>query len=291
AAALILHHHDALEAILVVRREGRHQLLDRRVDRLEDGHSGEQLFRASQDAATDHVGRHGAHREDEQHHHQDADARRGTSHQPRGQWCREVVNDTEYPHQRRNADDQRNRDEKAREEAASQPLTDAIARHAYLQPAASAARIASPSTMRYQANGANPARRMNARNGRMTSSEAMNAITKPMAISAARAGASELPTSSRSWPKAAAIVGMARKNENSAAAGRSSPISMPPTIVAPLRDTPGTSASTWQRPTPSAREMGVCSASRIVGAGRKRSTISITMPPAMNAPAMTAGWS
>jgi hypothetical protein len=49
------------------------------------------------------------------------------------------------------------------------------------------------------------------------------------------------------------IVGMARKNENSAAAGRSSRSSMAPTIVAPDRDTPGISASTWHAPIPSAR--------------------------------------
>ena len=45
---------------------------------------------------------------------------------------------------------------------------------------------------------------------------------------------------------AAVIVGIARKNENSAAAGRSSPSIMPPTMVAPDRDTPGISASAWQ---------------------------------------------
>jgi len=57
---------------------------------------------------------------------------------------------------------------------------------------------------------------------------------------------------------------------------------MPPTMVAPLRETPGTIASAWQSPTPNARPMGVCSALRITGAGRNRSTTSMTMPPAMN---------
>ncbi len=37
---------------------------------------------------------------------------------------------------------------------------------------------------------------------------------------------------------------------------RSSPISMPPTIVAPDRDTPGTSASVWHNPMPSACRSG-----------------------------------
>jgi len=41
---------------------------------------------------------------------------------------------------------------------------------------------------------------------------------------------------------------MARKNENSAAALRSTFITSEPMIVAPERDTPGTSARHWHRP-------------------------------------------
>ncbi len=59
---------------------------------------------------------------------------------------------------------------------------------------------------------------------------------------------------------AAVIVGIARKNENSAAAVRLSPAAMPPTMVAPDLDTPGTSANIWQTPTASARGSGVSSA-------------------------------
>ena len=46
---------------------------------------------------------------------------------------------------------------------------------------------------------------------------------------------------------AATIVGMARKNENSAAARRSRPSAKPPKIVAPERDTPGISAKRLKR--------------------------------------------
>ena len=48
---------------------------------------------------------------------------------------------------------------------------------------------------------------------------------------------SECRTSSSCLPNAAVIVGIATKNENSAAAGRSRPAAIPPTIVAPERET------------------------------------------------------
>ena len=47
---------------------------------------------------------------------------------------------------------------------------------------------------------------------------------------------------------APAITGIARKNVNSAAAVLDVPISIAPTIVAPERDVPGISASTWNNP-------------------------------------------
>ena len=143
--------------------------------------------------------------------------------------------------------------------------------------------------MRYQANGTNPTRRTTARNGLTTSAEAMNAMTKPMAISTARSGARWCRTLSRLCAKAAIMVGIARKNENSAAAARSRPTTMPPTIVAPDRETPGTSASTWHAPIARAFASGVRSASSTDGAGRYRSTSSITMPPSTNVVAMTPG--
>jgi hypothetical protein len=44
------------------------------------------------------------------------------------------------------------------------------------------------------------------------------------------------------------MVGMARKNENSAAARLLAPSSMPETMVVPERDTPGIIATHWARP-------------------------------------------
>ena len=63
---------------------------------------------------------------------------------------------------------------------------------------------------------------------------------------------------------------------------------MPATIVAPDRDTPGISASTCPTPMASACAADVRSTSCTVDGGRSRSTISITMPPMMNAAAITA---
>src|SRR5438874_475136 len=118
------------------------------------------------------------------------------------------------------------------------------------------------------------------------SADEMNAGTKPTAISSARAPCSSWRASQKSCANAAAIVGIARKNENSAAAARSTRSSIAGTIVPPDRDTPGTSASVCPSPTTNARPIGIRSASRTSGCGRTRSTIRITMPPAMKATAM-----
>src|SRR5438874_4045294 len=118
------------------------------------------------------------------------------------------------------------------------------------------------------------------------SADEMNAGTKPTAISSARAPCSSWRASKKSCANAAAIVGIARKNENSAAAARSTRSSIAATIVPPDRDTPGTSASVCPSPTTNARPIGIRSASRTSGCGRTRSTIRITMPPAMKATAM-----
>ena len=53
-------------------------------------------------------------------------------------------------------------------------------------------------------------------------------------------------------PEAPAITGMARKKVNWLTQGRLMPQSMPPTMVAPLREVPGIMASTCHRPTASA---------------------------------------
>ena len=141
--------------------------------------------------------------------------------------------------------------------------------------------------MRYQANGAKPERadeiqeRLDDDQGRDERHDEADAdLQQPIRRQLMAHGPSS------SCTNAAAIVGIARKNENSAAARRSSPISMPPTIVAPERDTPGTSASVWQTPTASARPTGSALPPAPRRRGRNRSTTSITMPPTMNATAI-----
>ena len=71
--------------------------------------------------------------------------------------------------------------------------------------------------MRYQANGAKPARPTRRRNGPTTTRAARNAMTKPTAICRKRSAVSDCRTSSRSCAKAAVMVGIDRKKENSAA--------------------------------------------------------------------------
>ena len=61
--------------------------------------------------------------------------------------------------------------------------------------------------------------------------------------------ASPLIISSTSSRVAPAMVGTARKKENSAARLRVSPCCMPPTIVAMERETPGMTEMHWKRPT------------------------------------------
>ncbi len=52
----------------------------------------------------------------------------------------------------------------------------------------------------------------------------------------------------KSYPVAAAIVGIASKKENSTMASRLMPIASPATMVAPLRETPGIIASACAKP-------------------------------------------
>ena len=140
------------------------------------------------------------------------------------------------------------------------------------QPAMRRQQRAGPSAMRYQANGAKPERRTNARNGRTTSSDATNAITNPTAISGAALGARSVPHAragrARTRPPSSASPGRTRTRRRPADRGR---VSMPPTIVAPDRDTPGTSASVWHSPIAERAARPACrSASMTVGRGARR---------------------
>src|SRR5262249_54566243 len=127
-------------------------------------------------------------------------------------------------------------------ERANHPHADSSPRSSGAQCQNVQASSASPMAMRYHANFPNPERRTTFRKGRTTSADQTKAITKPTAISEARPAPRSWRASIRSCAKAATIAGIARKKENSAAAGRSTPASMPATIVPPDRETPGTRA-------------------------------------------------
>ncbi len=91
AAPRILDDHDLLEARLVVGRERRHQLLHRRVDRLEHRHLQQVVLGALQHALADHVGRHRAGHQDERRRHQHAEpGHRAAEHVHRQRPCHAV---------------------------------------------------------------------------------------------------------------------------------------------------------------------------------------------------------
>src|SRR5207247_8409212 len=125
---------------------------------------------------------------------------------PRGQRRRGAGDHAEDPEQGQQADEQRHHHEEAGDEPPPQP-----AHHACIHPAATAARIPEPSAIRYQPNGANPDRRTKYRNGRMTSSDEMNAITSPTAISRPRTVDRLCRTPSRSCANPPATVVTAKK--------------------------------------------------------------------------------
>ncbi len=62
---------------------------------------------------------------------------------------------------------------------------------------------------------------------------------KPTASASHPALDTVAPCLSKEYAEAAIMVGMARKNENSAATGREAPSNMAPIIVAAERDVPG----------------------------------------------------
>ena len=88
-----------------------------------------------------------------------------------------------------------------------------------------------------------------------------------------------------------AMVGTARKKLNSAAVLRSSPISRPPMMVAPERETPGIMAMHCTAPTPSAVFQGMSSTVPGTRGFISRSISRIRMPPTIRATATTIGFS
>ena len=124
-----------------------------------------------------------------------------------------------------------------------------------------AASSATPSAMRYQANGANPGapdetqkRLDDEQRGDERHRQADGDLERPRR----RQLVAHLEQIVRECGS------HRRHGEEERKLGRGGPVEpiiMPPTIVAPDRDTPGISASVWHTPMPNARGSGVCSAS------------------------------
>src|SRR5258706_16139438 len=85
-------------------------------------------------------------------------------------------------------------------------------------------------------------------------------------------------------------VGTARKNENSVAALRDRPKSMPPTMVAPERDVPGISAKHCAKPTFSASSHVMDRVESTRDRDGLLSTQRITTPPTTKASATGTAW-
>jgi hypothetical protein len=75
------------------------------------------------------------------------------------------------------------------------------------------------------------------------------------------------------------MIGMAMKKLNSAAARRSTPSSIEPTMVEPERDTPGTSDKHWNRPIDQHLFSGSAMPSMIAAGGAFLSMTSRITPP------------
>ena len=119
-------------------------------------------------------------------------------------------------------------------------------------PESSITRMATPTMIRYQPNHLKPYFARKFTNHFMASSATTNETIQPTAsivrLCAVAQEPSSFSRSSRSSKVAPAIVGTARKNENSAARLRVSPFAMPPTMVAIERLVPGMTDRHWNRP-------------------------------------------
>src|SRR3989344_4023588 len=155
------------------------------------------------------------------------------------------------------------------------------------------ARTAAPTRMRYAPNDVNECVSMKRMRNRTPAYAAMKETMKPTMMRSHSAVANAEPDLRRSYPVAASIVGMARRNENSTISLRPIPRSMPPTIVAPARDTPGTMASAWMHPMKKAVLYGISESGfpSLTLPVCQRSKRMRTMPPMSSIHAMSARFS
>ena len=89
---------------------------------------------------------------------------------------------------------------------------------------------------------------MNFSKNLMAMMAATNAVTKPTIKKLSWLEEKRWMFLNKSKPVAAAMVGMAKRKENSTMAAREIPKIRPPTIVAALREMPGIMATDWNRP-------------------------------------------
>ena len=124
-------------------------------------------------------------------------------------------------------------------------------------PVANMMRIMPPTMMRYQPKALKPYFERKLTNHFMASMATMKATTHPrmsiVMLWVVAQSASSFMRSRRSRSVAPAMVGTARKNENSAARRRVSFCAMPPTIVAMERLMPGMTERHWNIPIQKAR--------------------------------------
>ncbi len=122
----------------------------------------------------------------------------------------------------------------------------------------------------------------------------MKAETKPRPNIGKSAIDSAWRSLTTEYTVAPSIVGMARKNENSVAALRDRPNSMPPMMVEPERLVPGIRAKDWAKPTLRASSAVIWSTvSTRGGVARWRwrcSTHRMMTPPTTRAIATGTGW-
>src|SRR5262249_52589529 len=149
---LVLEEHDLLEAELVVGRERRHELLDRRINRFEDRHAQQIALTALENALPNYVGRQRAREQNAHRRGRNPQSRYTTTEQLLIQRRREAVDNSKEPDEGGDGDEQRNGDEEAGNEAPPKPLH-------HRCPQWTAASSATPVRMRYHAKGANPCRR------------------------------------------------------------------------------------------------------------------------------------
>src|SRR5712672_1035828 len=106
---------------------------------------------------------------------------------------------------------------------------------------------------------------------------------EPMPITARSSNAKECRALNSSKAVAANMVGIARKKENSVAAGRDKPRSKPPMMVAPEREVPGIMDKACAKPIQVASAGRISSTAGTCGVRLRLSIHRIKKPPRMNA--------